>query len=97
MTVFEAVRIPALAAALGIIGYMVVSLARGGDERREMILAKAALHTLVLTAVAAGMCAVRNLVETDLPHWRVDPFAVLLWLAVCFAVELFYWRRRYGG
>lgn len=97
MTVMAVVRPVLLAITIGLIVYMVHALAREGDERQEMILAKAALHTLIVTAALAVICVVRNLAETVRPDWTFDPFTVLVWLALCFTAELFYWKRRYGG
>lgn len=86
-----------LALALVLILRLLPALVRARDEREVQILSRAALHTLLVTAVAAALCAVRNLLERDAPAWTFGPFGVLTWLAACFAGELLFWRRRYGG
>lgn len=86
-----------LLVALAVILRLLPALVRARDEREVQILSRAALHTLLVTAVAASLCGVRNLLERDAPAWSFGPFEVLTWLAACFAVELLFWRRRYGG
>lgn len=97
MTVAARLTVPVLALSVGAILWMIAALAREKDERGEMILAKAALHTLILLVAVLAICVVRNLAEVDRSDWRLDPFVLLTGLAVCFAAELFYWKRRYGG
>ena len=96
MTVMGVLRPLLLLLALGVIAYTFFSLARGGDERRQLVLAKTALHTVIVSAVLLALATVRNLVETA-SQWTASPFTLLVLLASGFAMELFFWNRRYGG
>ena len=97
MTVVGMLSIPVLLLSLGTIAWMVISLAREKDERGEMILAKAGLHTLILLVGVLAICVVRNVAEQTRSDWQLNPFVLLTGVAVCFAAELSYWKRRYGG
>lgn len=97
MTVVGMLTIPVLVLSLAVIVWMVVALARAKDERGEMILARAGLHTLIILVAVLAICTVRNLAEMARADWQLDPFMLLTGIAVCFAAELFYWKQRYGG
>lgn len=91
---------PVLIGSAAAVLWMAVSLARRGDERRELILAKAGEGTLAVVLVVLAVCAARNWLEGTLAGasaWRLDPWTMLAGTALVFACQLFFWKRRYGG
>ena len=78
---------------------MVVSLARQGDERRRMIVAKAGLNTLCVVVAYLFFCVVEGVVVSvgsGAPAEDLDPFVTLVVIAMIYAAQLFYFKRKYG-
>ena len=78
---------------------MVVSLARQGDERRRMIVAKAGLNTLCVVVAYLFFCVVKGVVvsvRSGAPAEDLDPFVTLVVIAMIYAAQLFYFKRKYG-
>ena len=78
---------------------MVVSLARQGDERRRMIVAKAGLNTLCVVVAYLFFCVVEGVVvsvRSGAPAEDLDPFVTLVVIAMIYAAQLFYFKRKYG-
>ena len=74
---------------------MSVSLARGGDERRMMIVWKSSTYTLLGTAGALVIniieCLIRSL------EMSVNPFTLLCTMAIIYFILILYFKRKYGG
>ena len=84
---------------LAAIAAMVVSLARQGDERRRMIVAKAGLNTLCVVVAYLFFCVVEGVVvsvRSGAPAEDLDPFVTLVVIAMIYAAQLFYFKRKYG-
>lgn len=78
---------------------MVVSLARQGDERRRLIVAKAGLNTLCVVVAYLFFCVVEGVVVSvgsGAPAEDLDPFVTLVVIAMIYAAQLFYFKRKYG-
>ena len=78
---------------------MVVSLARQGDERRRLIVAKAGLNTLCVVVAYLFFCVVEGVVvsvRSGAPAEDLDPFVTLVVVAMIYAAQLFYFKRKYG-
>ncbi|WP_295616815.1 hypothetical protein [uncultured Intestinimonas sp.] len=78
---------------------MVVSLARQGDERRRLIVAKAGLNTLCVVVAYLFFCVVEGVVvsvRSGAPAEDLDPFVTLVVIAMIYAAQLFYFKRKYG-
>lgn len=78
---------------------MVVSLARQGDERRWLIVAKAGLNTLCVVVAYLFFCVVEGVVvsvRSGAPAEDLDPFVTLVVIAMIYAAQLFYFKRKYG-
>ena len=78
---------------------MVVSLARQGDERRRMIVAKAGLNTLCVVVAYLFFCVVEGVVvsvRSGAPAEDLDPFVTLVVIAMIYAAQHFYFKRKYG-
>ena len=78
---------------------MVVSLARQGDERRRLIVAKAGLNTLCVVVAYLFFCVVEGVVvsvRSGAPAEDLDPFVTLVVIAMIYAEPLFYFKRKYG-
>ena len=74
---------------------MVVSLARPGDERRQMIVWKASTYTLLGTAGSLCLSIVEKLVRME--PMAVNPFATLGAAAIIYFLFLLYFRHKHGG
>ena len=78
---------------------MVVSLARQGDERRRLIVAKAGLNTLCVVVAYLFFCVVEGVVvsvRSGAPAEDLDPFVTLVVIAMIYAAQRFYFKRKYG-
>lgn len=78
---------------------MVVSLVRQGDERRRLIVAKAGLNTLCVVVAYLFFCVVEGVVvsvRSGAPAEDLDPFVTLVVIAMIYAAQLFYFKRKYG-
>ena len=78
---------------------MVVSLARQGDERRRLIVATAGLNTLCVVVAYLFFCVVEGVVvsvRSGAPAEDLDPFVTLVVIAMIYAAQLFYFKRKYG-
>ena len=74
---------------------MVVSLARPGDERRQMIVWKASTYTLLGTAGSLCLNIVEKLVRME--PMAVNPFVTLGAAAIIYFLLLLYFRHKHGG
>ena len=74
---------------------MVVSLARPGDERRQMIVWKASTYTLLGTAGSLCLSIVEKLVRME--PMAVNPFVTLGASAIIYFLFLLYFRHKHGG
>ena len=78
---------------------LLVSLGRQGDERRRMIVAKAGLNTLCVVVAYLFFCVVEGVVvsvRSGAPAEDLDPFVTLVVIAMIYAAQLFYFKRKYG-
>ena len=74
---------------------MVASLARPGDERRQMIVWKASTYTLLGTAGSLCLSIVEKLVRME--PMAVNPFVTLGAAAIIYFLFLLYFRHKHGG
>ena len=74
---------------------MIVSLARPGDERRQLMVWKAGTWTLVGTAGSLVISIVECIVQNRAV--AVNPFIVLSTSAILYFALLLFYRRKYGG
>ena len=75
--------------------FMIVSLVRPGDERRQLIVWKAGTWTLVGTAGGLVISIVECMVRNEAVS--VNPFIVLSTAAILYFVILLIYKRKYGG
>ena len=79
---------------------MILSLGRQGDERRRMIVSRASANTFFITVAYLCFRVGENLyrgIAQGLPAQGLDPFVTLSVLAILYAVQLLYFKRRFGG
>lgn len=85
---------------IGVIIAMFVSLAQQGDERREMIIEKASTKTFAATVLYVAFNVVNNMYKVlsgaDLSPKGMNPFVTLTTIAVIYAIELIYHKKKYG-
>lgn len=74
---------------------MIVSLARPGDERRQLMVWKAGTWTLVGTAGSLVISIIECIVRNEAVS--VNPFIVLSTAAILYFVLLLIYKRKYGG
>lgn len=90
-----------LLAMTALIISMLVSLGRQGDERRKMIVEKASTKTFAITVGYLLLCIAENafsvLSGRDLSIREINPYVTLSVIAMVYALELFYHKRKYGG
>ncbi len=89
-----------LLATIAVIIAMFVSLARQGDERRRTIIEKASTKTFAVTILYLLFCIAENIYKvasgSDLSPEGMNPFVTLTVIAVIYAIELIYHKKRYG-
>lgn len=74
---------------------MIISLARGGDERRMVIVWKSGTYTLLGSAGALVINIIECLVRSQ--EMSVNPFTQLCTMAIIYFILILYFRRKYGG
>ncbi|MCC2253387.1 hypothetical protein LKD70_02845 [Ruminococcus sp. CLA-AA-H200] len=72
---------------------MVISLARSGDERRNLIVWKASSYTLLGTAGCMILRIIENIVRSE--SMSMNPFTMLGTMAILYFVLLLVFRRKY--
>lgn len=73
---------------------MIVSLLKGGDERRQLIVWKASTFTLVVVVGSLVLDIVESVIRVE--AMRVNPFVKLSVTAMVYLAALLYYKRRYG-
>lgn len=73
---------------------MVVSLIRPGDERRKMIVWKSGANTFGAMVVLLILFVIRNCFTR---YGQIDPVLFLSLLSIIYFIELFYFKKKYGG
>lgn len=80
--------------------FMFVSLAKQGDERRNMIVGKASTKTFVIFVLYVAFFVVRNMYKIlsgiDLSPEGMNPFVTLVTISLIYIVELIYHKKKYG-
>lgn len=74
--------------------FMVVSLFRGGDERRQLIVWKASTFTLLVTVGSLIFDIVESLVRVE--AMMINPFIKLSVTAMVYFLALLYFRKKHG-
>lgn len=73
---------------------MVISLFRGGDERRQLIVWKASTFTLLVTVGSLIIDIVESLVKVE--AMMINPFIKLSVTAMVYFLALLYFRKKHG-
>lgn len=80
--------------------FMFVTLAKQGDERRDMIVGKARTKTFVIFALYVAFDVVRDMYKilsgTDLSPEGMNPFVTLVTISLTYIVALIYYKKKYG-
>ena len=79
---------------VSLIGIMLFSIARRGDERSRFIKLKATSTTFVWTVVILGIETVRTLIDSN--DTGSNPFFMLVLVSFVFLVSLLVYKRKYG-
>ena len=74
---------------------MIISLARGGDERRMIIVWKSSTYTLLGSAGALVINIIECLVRAQ--EMSVNPFTQLCTMAIIYFLLLLFFKKKYGG
>ena len=74
---------------------MIISLARGGDERRMMIVWKSSTYTLLGTAGALVLNVIECLMRVQ--KMSVNSFTQLCTMAIIYFILILFFKRKYGG
>lgn len=89
-----------LLALIAAIIAMFISLAKRGDERRDMIVGKASTKTFAVVVLYVAFYVVKNMYKvlsgTDLSPEGMNPFVTLTTIALIYAAELIYHSKKYG-
>lgn len=100
MTIILAAAGIFLLVLVALIAAMFVSLARQGDERRRLIIEKASTGTFAVTVLYLLFCVAERVYQAvsrpDVPLEGLNPFVTLAVIAMIYAAELFYFKRKYG-
>lgn len=85
---------------ISVIISMFVSLAKQGDERRQMIVGKASTKTFAIIVVYVAFCVGEDIYKVlsgiDLSPKGMNPFIMLTIMAFIYAIELIYHKKKYG-
>jgi len=89
-----------LAGVIATIVMMFVSLAKQGDERRKMIVEKASAGTFAVTVLYLLFHIAENIYKVTSKSYMapegMNPFVTLTVIAVIYAFELFFHKKKYG-
>ena len=89
-----------LIAMLALIIFMFISLGKQGDERRKMIVEKASAKTFCIMVGYLLFCIAENFFRVvsgnDLSIQNIYPFVPLTVIAMIYALQLFYHKKKYG-
>lgn len=75
--------------------FMIVSLLRTGDERRQLVVWKASAFTLLVVVGTLLIDVVESIVKTE--AMMINPFIKLTTTAIVYFLSLLYYKKRYGG
>ena len=73
---------------------MVISLFRGGDERRQLIVWKARTFTLLVTVGSLIFDIVKSLIRVE--AMMINPFIKLSVTEMVYFLKLLYFRKKHG-
>lgn len=82
-----------LVALIAVDLFMVISLFRGGDERRQLIVWKASTFTLLVTVGSLIFDIVESLVRVE--AMMINPFIKLSVTAMVYFLALLYFRKKH--
>lgn len=88
-----------LVAILAVDVGVLVSLGWQGDERRRLIVQKAGFNTFAVVVLYVLFCVVENMVNglvRGLPGESMNPIILLTVMAIIYAGQLIYFKKRYG-
>lgn len=89
-----------LIATISAIVAMILSLAKQGDERRKTIIEKASTNTFAVTVLYLFFCMAENIYKVvsgrDAAPKGMNPFITLTVIAIIYAAELLYHKKKYG-
>lgn len=89
-----------LVGCLGSIIWMLVSMARRGDERRREIIARSSCTTLYITVGSLVLDIIYSVVCSITRNQAMEgnnPFVQLSVISFVYAISLAVYKRRYGG
>ena len=85
---------------ISVIIAMFLSLAKQGDERRDMIIGKASTKTFAIITLYVAFYVVKNMYKVisgiDLSPEGMNPFVTLTTIALIYVIELIYHKKKYG-
>ena len=99
-TLILGVALLALLSFLALDIALLVSIAKQGDERRQMIVGRASTNSFAVMAVYMVYCVIEDLyrgMALGLPSEKRAPVVLLTVMALCYFVNLLYYRRKYGA
>lgn len=99
MTILLFAVLAVMGAAVICIAVMFVSISKAGDERRRHIVEKACGGTFLITLGMLIISVMENLVLVFLLQreiHRINPFILLMVISVVYAVQLVYYRKKFG-
>lgn len=80
--------------------FMFISLAKQGDERRDMIVGKTSTKTFAIAVLYMASYVVRNIYliisGTNLSPDGMDPFVTLTTISLIYLIALVYHKKKYG-
>ncbi len=75
--------------------FMIVSLVKTGDERRQMIVWKASTFTLLVTVGSLVLDIAESLIRVE--SMLINPFVKLSVTAMVYFLALLYYKKKYGN
>lgn len=75
--------------------FMIVSLIKTGDERRQMIVWKASTFTLLVTVGSLVLDIAESLIKVE--SMLINPFVKLSVTAMVYFLSLLYYKKKYGN
>lgn len=75
--------------------FMIVSLVKTGDERRQMIVWKASTFTLLVTVGSLVLDVAESIIKVE--SMLINPFVKLSVTAMVYFLALLYYKKKHGN
>jgi uncharacterized membrane protein len=100
MTIILWAALAVMGGATACIIAMLVSISKSGDERKKTIVEKTCSNSFLVVVGLLVIRFIENIVRVlilDMEIIKINPFTFLAVAAVAYAIQLAYFKKKYGG